>query len=166
MRAGSVTSNGGTSTFSFNGGILQAGASSTSFFQGLTTANVQGGGAIIDTQGYNVTVAQNLINNTASGTSDGGLTKLGSGTLTLAGVNTFNGPLNINAGIVIAASESNLGAVASPLVVGGSGQLLFTGNATLTRTYNLGVSTLGVASGQTLASAAATVNSGTLVLCP
>ena len=164
LQVGSATGGSGnsTGTFNFNGGLLQARASSTSFFQGLTNANVQGGGAIIDTQGYNVTVAQNLVNGTASGSLDGGLIKLGAGTLTLTGTNTFTGPLNINAGIVAVTSESSLGEVANALTVGGGGQLLFTSNATLARTYNLGVSTLGIASGQTLSLAGATVNGGSL----
>jgi autotransporter-associated beta strand protein len=60
----------GTSIFNFNGGTLQATASSTTFLQDLTTANVRGtggvirGGAAIDTQSYNLTIAQALLHST------------------------------------------------------------------------------------------------------
>ena len=47
-------------TFNFNGGTLQAGGDNPTFFSGLTAANVQSGGAIIDVQRFSVTVAQNL----------------------------------------------------------------------------------------------------------
>ncbi len=40
--------------------MLQANASSTSFMTGLTAANVQAGGAIVNTGGYNITIAQAL----------------------------------------------------------------------------------------------------------
>lgn len=92
----------GTVTFNFNGGTLKPTASSTAFFQGLQTANVQNGGAVIDTTNFNITIGQNLL---ASGT--GGLIKLGTGTLTLAGYNTYtggtlvsNGTLNVTGGIL------------------------------------------------------------------
>ena len=39
-----TTSGSGTSVFNFNGGVLQAGANSTTFLHGLTAANVQTGG--------------------------------------------------------------------------------------------------------------------------
>ena len=104
-----------------------------------------------------MTVAQSLVSGTASGTPDGGLTKLGGGTLTLTGTNTFTGPLTINAGTLAAAGEASLGA-GSVVTVNGGGQLAFTGSTTLARTYNLGVSTLGAASGQTL-----TFGSGSMV---
>ena len=56
----------GTSLFNFNGGTLQARSSTTSFMSGLTKATVYSGGAVIDTQGYNVTISQPLL--AASGT--------------------------------------------------------------------------------------------------
>jgi fibronectin-binding autotransporter adhesin len=42
-------------------------------------------------------------------TTGGSLTKTGTGTITLTGANTFNGPLNFNAGFVKAAALANLG---------------------------------------------------------
>jgi autotransporter-associated beta strand protein len=151
LAVGSVSGNQGTGSFNFNGGTLQVGAASTSFMQGLTTANVQSGGATIDSNGYDVTIAQNLLHDTTGGAAalDGGLTKLGEGTLTLSGVNTFTGTVNVNAGTLAVASESNLGRGKVVNVID-TGTLQFTGSATLSRTYNLGTSTLTAASGNTL----------------
>ncbi len=59
--------------------------------------------------------------------SSGSLAKVGSGTLTLTGVNTFAGPLNINAGVLNFASASNLG--------GGTAAIYFNGG---TLQYALG----------------------------
>ncbi len=117
LNVGAVTSGNpgtsGTSTFNFNGGTLQASASNTSFFGGLTTANVQAGGAKVDTNGFNVTVAQNLLHDTTGGAAatDGGLTKLGAGTLTLTGANTYTGNTTVSAGTLIL----NVGSTASRL---------------------------------------------------
>jgi fibronectin-binding autotransporter adhesin len=90
---GTIASGGGTSYFNFNGGTLQAESSSTTFMQGLTGANVGNGGAFVDTNGNNITIGQALL---ASGS--GGLTKLGSGMLTLTGVNTYTGATTVSAG--------------------------------------------------------------------
>jgi autotransporter-associated beta strand protein len=93
---------GGTETFRFNGGTLVPTASRTDFFpsSGALTANVRNGGAIVDTAGFNVTIAQALVHSTVGGDNaiDGGLTKLGAGTLTLSGANTYTGNTTINAG--------------------------------------------------------------------
>ena len=67
-----VLGGGGAGTFNFNGGTLQASASDnpgaasnpTTFFSGVTATNVRNGGAAIDTQGFNVTVAQALTHST------------------------------------------------------------------------------------------------------
>ena len=151
LTTGSVEAANGTGTFNFNGGMLRAAAGSTSFFQDLTTANVQAGGAKIDTNSFNATVAQNLVHDPALGsTADGGLTKLGAGTLTLTGTNTFTGPVNINAGTLAAASEASLGAAGNTVTVNAGAQLQFVGDTTLARTYNLGLGTLGVGSGNTV----------------
>ena len=118
----------GTSTFNFNGGTLKAFASdnpavsSYYFLRGLGTANVQAGGAKIDTAGFNVTVAQALLHDTTAGApaNDGGLTKSGAGTLTLTGANTYTGETTFAGGIL------NVGDVGA---LGSSGTLFFTGGS-------------------------------------
>ena len=85
-----------------NGGVLQAAGSIT--ILNNVTNDVDAGGAIINTQGYNVTVAQPLLHGT--GTPDGGLTKLGSGILTLNGAGTYNGGTTIGVGTVQASNNS------------------------------------------------------------
>ena len=119
LTTASVQTRAGRSAFNFNGGTLRssqsddpgATANSATFMAGLTTANVQAGGVRIDTNGFNVTVAQNLLHDTTSGAPavDGGLTKLGGGTLTLAGNNGYTGGTLISAGTLVAASNAALG---------------------------------------------------------
>ena len=92
---GSIGKAGGNATLNFNGGTLQAAASTTTFLEGLDAANILAGGAIVDTAGYDVTIAQDLV-------GSGGLTKLGAGTLTLDGANSYKGGTNVNAGTLIA----------------------------------------------------------------
>ena len=91
-----ISRGGGSATFNFNGGTLRAGGNSATFMQGLTAANVKGGGAVIDSNGFAVTVAQPLL---AGGS--GGLTKAGAGTLTLNGVNTYTGPTVASGGKLV-----------------------------------------------------------------
>ncbi len=91
----------GTSTFNFNGGTLQPQVNRTDFLGGLTRANVRDGGAIVDTNGFNVTISQALLHSDISGDNavDGGLTKNGTGVLTLSNVdNSFTGNIVVNAG--------------------------------------------------------------------
>jgi autotransporter-associated beta strand protein/T5SS/PEP-CTERM-associated repeat protein len=102
--SGTVNLNGGTLTtrlvaggdgdsiFNFNGGTLVFTEFFAGAFQDLTEANILSGGAIIDTQGNNVGIAQDL-----QGVGD--LTKRGGGTLTLSSTdNTFTGGLNVESG--------------------------------------------------------------------
>lgn len=119
-----TTNNSGTATFNFNGGTLRPLANHANFLD-LGGANqkvyVKDGGAIIDTNGFNVTVVDPLL---AGGT--GGLTKSGAGTLTLAAAATYTGATQINAG-TLALGTSNL---ASSTVTVATGAAL-SGNATL-----------------------------------
>jgi autotransporter-associated beta strand protein len=91
---------GNEAFFNFNGGTLQARASVGDFFHSMTRANVRNGGAIIDTNGHTVTVAQALVHSDIGGddSTDGGLAKNGSGNLILSGWNSYTGATNVNAG--------------------------------------------------------------------
>jgi autotransporter-associated beta strand protein len=85
----------GLSTLTFNGGTLQAGADNPAFLHDIALVNVSAGGAVFDSQNYNITVSQALPNN---GDGSGGLTKLGAGTLTLTGANSYSGDTVVSNG--------------------------------------------------------------------
>ena len=93
------------STFNFNGGTLKPTANSATFMRGLTAANVKDGGAVIDTDGYDITIAQAL--QLAAGAANAPLTKNGAGTLTLSGTNTFFGPVTVNGGSLVLAGPNS-----------------------------------------------------------
>ncbi len=92
-----TNSNNGAAVLNLNGGTLKA-AGNTAAFVDLGGAsqvvNVLAGGAVIDTNGFNVTIPQALLN----GGGGGGLVKNGAGTLTLSGANTFTGDITVNGG--------------------------------------------------------------------
>lgn len=135
MTASQFTTQGsGTGTFHFNGGTLLPAASTTSFFQGVTTADVRNGGVKLDTNGFNVTVAQSLVHSTVAedAATDGGLTKLGAGTLTLSGTNTYTGATNVNAG-TLAVTGAPQGTSAVTVASGGT----LTGTGTLSGPVNV-----------------------------
>ena len=90
----------GYSQFFFDGGILEALSSSTKFMTGLNKCEVRAGGAKIDTSGDDITIAQSIAHDSRGlePTKDGGLTKLGAGTLTMTGTLGFTGDLGANGG--------------------------------------------------------------------
>jgi autotransporter-associated beta strand protein len=95
LSTGSVTGGAGTSDFFFNGGTLQASAASTNFLSNITNLQIQNGGAVIDTNGNNVTISQAIAEGAGS---TGGFTKIGSGTLVLSASNTYTGETSVSAG--------------------------------------------------------------------
>jgi autotransporter-associated beta strand protein len=108
--------------FDFNGGTLKATASSSAFMTGLTTANVQTGGAIINPNGFAITIAQPLLHDTTSGAPaiDGGLKLAAAGTLTLSGSSTYTGPTTVSSGtlnVTGAVSNTASASVASGAVL-------------------------------------------------
>ena len=132
---------GNEAFFNFNGGTLQARASVTDFFHSMTRANVRNGGAIIDTNGFNVTVSQALLHSDIGGDAaiDGGLRKTGTGTLTLTGASTYTGETNIDAGtLVVNGTLGGNGAVnvAAGATLGGIGSI--GGNTTISGIHTPG----------------------------
>lgn len=102
-----------TSTFNFNGGTLKAKAGTSlngTFLQGIDTANVRNGGAVIDTNGQALTIAQALNHSAIGGDNaiDGGLTKNGSSTLTLTGTSTYTGATKVNVGTLILSAAGTI----------------------------------------------------------
>jgi len=80
-----------TGALTFNGGTLQFGASFNLATTRAITLNA--GGGTIDTNGFDTTISQVI-------GGAGGLTKIGNGTLTLDGLNTYGGATNINGGVL------------------------------------------------------------------
>jgi fibronectin-binding autotransporter adhesin len=113
IQTGSITKgDSGTSTFNFNGGTLKASVDNNStFFYGLNTAEVFAGGAVIDTNGHNVTISQALLH--AFLTDGSGLTKNGSGILTLTAVETYTGTTTANSGSLILGDGTNSAALSA-----------------------------------------------------
>jgi len=114
----------GMTEFNFDGGILRAREGTTAFMGGLDAANVLARGAVIDSAGYNITVAQALLD----GGGSGGLTKLGLGTLTLSNNNTYSGATVISNGTLKVANTVGSLSSSTTVYVDNLGILDFSGN--------------------------------------
>ncbi len=122
--AGGINLNGGTVIFStlanlggaginFNGGTLQYNGNTDDI--STRTVTFGSGGGTIDTAGSSVTFA----NRVGTG-SVGGLTKTGSGTLTLGGTNTFSGNTVVGQGTLALAANTYLTNSAAIIVNSGA----------------------------------------------
>ncbi|HSH93372.1 MAG TPA: autotransporter-associated beta strand repeat-containing protein, partial [Roseimicrobium sp.] len=124
----------GTSTFNFNGGTLQASDNRPAWDQlmaanAITHAYVKAGGAVIDTNGFEVWIGQNLEGDLVS--TGGGLTKQGLGTLVLTGANTFTGSIHVNAGTLSINSAFIADTASVYLLTGAIFDLAYSGSDTI-----------------------------------
>src|SRR5262245_23391525 len=110
----------------------------------VSAGSIAGGGRY-RLGGNQLTVGSNNLSTTVSGTiEDGGtfggsgasLVKIGNGTLTLSGTNTYSGGTAINGGVLAVSADANLGAAAGGLAFGG-GTLRFLGGFTTNRSVTL-----------------------------
>lgn len=146
LSVGSVSRNSGstaTANFYFGGGTLKATSANADFMEGLTHAYVKEGGAKIDTQSYDITIGQ-MLEHGGTADIDGGLTKNGSGTLTLTGAISYTGDTTINAGTLMIDNglTSNLATIsgAGDLSIGSTSTL----SATLIEVNSLSIGSTGL----------------------
>lgn len=117
-----------TSTLTFDGGLLRVnatgansgagGGSLASFLGNVDTVKVKAGGARIDTQGKSIRFSQGLAGDPTS--YGGGLMKLGTGALTLAGPCSYAGATIISNGTLKIGAIDALPGNAAVIVAGGT----------------------------------------------
>ena len=106
----------------FDGGTLLASGSNASFMFGLTAANVEELGGVVNNGGFAITIAQDLQSGGVNPV-DGGLLFQGTGSTTLSGTNTYNGGTTVIGGTLIATDSQAIEDGTSLSV--GSGLLAF-----------------------------------------
>ncbi len=182
IRTTRVTSSGGMDTFTFDGGQLTAKANESQFLSGfnLTPVLINAGGAYIDSNGFAIGINSDLH-------GSGGLTKLGLGTLTLIGANTYSGGTTVESGTLQIGNGGSTGALPgnvhndgvlvinrtgtmTPGVISGTGSLIKRAAGTLvlngTNSYSGGTTveggTLTMASIESIGSGNIHLNGGTI----
>lgn len=108
LEAAGLSRVGGSATITFNSGTLRAKSATDNFTSGIPVVNVGAGGAVIDSNGFDIGIG-----GTFSG--EGGFTKTGSGTLLLASAQDYAGVTTIENGVLAAGAADlikNSGALA------------------------------------------------------
>jgi outer membrane autotransporter protein len=108
----------GTVDVNFDGGTLRATSNQTEFLSGFkgNEFSIGGNHMTLDTQAYNVTASADI-------GGIGGLTKQGTGTLTLSGNNSYQYQTYIMAGKISVSSDNNLGAKSAGVTIWDGGIL-------------------------------------------
>lgn len=178
LTANLIVSHSGVNKFYFNGGTLAPVASRTDFMNeaGALAVEVRDGGGTIDTAGFDITIGEHLLHSTVGGdnATDGGLTKIGNGTLTMeSDTSGYNGPTRVLGGRLLV-NISYLGApyAAGDLVVSNAtfvvndafgaswpaNNILLTNGALLSLTNTSSVPGVSAAGNLTLAGSTISVN--------
>jgi autotransporter-associated beta strand protein len=162
LETGDVQKDSPQGVLGIDGGILRAIFSESDFLRSFSAGDITigNGGAFIDTQGFSIGIGTAGIF-----TGSGGLTKQGSGTLSIVGGNTWGGNTTVSAGTLTLGSYTQ--SSGQTLGIGAAstsnyGKLNVTGTATFNAGANLAINVAGVntlANGQTLSGV---ITAGTL----
>jgi len=132
----------GTGPLIFNNGIFGFGAPFD--LSAVTLSNINSRVMILDTCGFNVTLA-----NPVTSLVGNGLTKIGAGTLTLSGANSYKNATTVNRGMLVLdyASQPNSKVYSTSAMVLGGGTLAISGGSGYTQavgslTINTGASAI------------------------
>lgn len=131
-------SGSGSSTINVQGGTIRASTSSATFLENHTNTFIRSSGLTIDSSTFTITIAQPLRNDPSS--PNGGVTKSGSGILSLSAANTYLGPTSVSAGILI---PESIGALSASASVSSDATLALTGGQTYQKTSSLSLSGTG-----------------------
>ena len=123
-----IVASNATVAFGVGGASSFTTSNVTTLLGNLTTVNNNGlraGSSIgFDTTAGNFTLTNKITNSSGTGGGSLGLTKLGSGTLTLSASNSFTGPLSVKAGILALSSATGSAAGSASTVSVSSGATL------------------------------------------
>ena len=128
ISANEIAGGAGLATNNYNGATIRARTSIANFLHDLDEANILAGGLIVDTDTNTIGASQVLA-------GAGGLTKNGTGTLRLNGVNTYAGTTLVNAGTL-----GGMGTIAGPVSIAAGASLapgLSIGTLTVNNTLTL-----------------------------
>ena len=112
------------------GGALSATVGQTSFMQGLNQVVVQSG-AVIDTAGRIITIAQDLEHDSSGPAIDGGLTKQGLGTLKLLQASSYTGPTKVQGGTLACETVASVAPTALEIGAAAKVDLTYAGSQTI-----------------------------------
>ncbi len=133
----------GTVLFRFNGGVLQATQNDSTdssvvsegtnhLLGNMTHGYVGTNGAMIDTASFSCSIDQALEHDPAASATDGGLTKLGEGNLTLLRAATYTGATKVQVGTLACATLASLAPTTVEIDAAATLELSYTGTQGVT----------------------------------
>lgn len=147
---------GSSGNIVFGGGTLQYSANNTTDYSSRIASGTSASAVSIDTNGQSVTFATGL-----TGSQSGGITKLGAGTLTLAGSNANTGGTTISAGTIQYGIDNAINSASNVLLNSGTAATLaLNGHSGTIASLTMGGAAGTAASTYTVSTGAGTLSLG------